>query len=110
MGVDKGHGNRSNGITVLPFSNRRSMSVTGNITCTDTYSDIDIYSSTIAVGHAAREAEERKTRKYEALGAYLRFEPVTVEIAGAFGEFTAALISVIGRRIAESMEESTETF
>ena len=50
-----------------------------------------------------REAEERKCRKYEELGA--RFS-VAVETPGVHGEFT---VSEIGRLIIETTEESRET-
>ena len=106
-GVNRGDGKRPDGMTVFPFSNGRSLC--WDATCTDTYADTNIYSSAVSVGHAAREAEERKRRKYGALGARFRFEPVAVETAGVYGESTAALISEIGRRITEATGESRET-
>ena len=80
-----------------------------DVTCTDTYADTNIYSSAVSVGHAEREADERKRRKYRVLGARFRFEPVAVETAGVCGESTAALISEIGRCITEVTGESRET-
>ena len=71
--VDKGDGKRPDGITVFPFSNGRSLC--WDATCTDIYANTNIYSSAVSVGHAAREAEERKRWKYGALGARFRFEP-----------------------------------
>ena len=52
VGVDRGDGNRPDGITVFPFSNRRSLC--WDAICTDTYADTNIYSSAVLIGHAAR--------------------------------------------------------
>ena len=35
-------------------------------TCTDTYTDTNIYRSAVSIGHEARKAEEPKRRKYRA--------------------------------------------
>ena len=105
VGVDRRDCKRPNGIAVFPFSNRRS--ICRDATCTDTYADTNIYSSAVSVGHAAREAVQRKHRK--ALRARFKFQPVAVETAGLYGEFTAALISEISRRITEATGESRET-
>ena len=78
-------------------------------TCTDTYANTNINSSAVAVSHAAREAKERKCRKYGGLGSCFKFEPVAVERAGVYGESTAVLLSEIGRRITEATGESRET-
>ena len=99
MGVDRG-GKRPDGITVFFFSNGRSLC--WDATCTDTYTDTNIYSSAVLVGHAARKAEERKRRKYGALGTRFRFESVAIETEGVYGETTAAFISEIGKCINEA--------
>ena len=46
---------------------------------------------------------------YVGMSACFRFEPITIETAGVYGESTAALISEIGRRITEVTGESRET-
>ena len=81
VGVDREHG--WVGITAFQFSNERSLC--WNATCTDNYADTNIYSSAVSLRYAAREATERNYRKYEALGANFRFEPVAVETAGVVG-------------------------
>ena len=102
VGVDRWDGKRPDGITVFPLSNGKSL-------CTDTYAYANIFSSAVLVEHAAQEAEERKRRKYGALGVHFRCEPVAVETTGVYGESVAALISQICRRITEATGESTET-
>ena len=72
-----GEGKRQNGRSVFPFSNGRSLGL--DATCTDTYAYTNIYSWAVSVGHAVREAEEQKLRKYGALGARSRFESVAVD-------------------------------
>ena len=50
------------------------------------HADTNIYSSTVSVQHAVREAEVRERRKHGALRARFRFDPVTVETASVHGE------------------------
>ena len=104
VGVDRGDDNRPDGTTVFPRSN----GVVCAGTPVQTPMPILTYSSAVSVGHAAQEAEERKRRKYGALGGRFRFEPVAVETAGVYGEITAALISEIGRRITDAIGESRD--
>jgi hypothetical protein len=107
VGVDRGDGKRPDGITVFPFSGGRCLCWDG--TCIDTYAETRLNSSAVAPGSAASEAEDRKRRKYSALGDRYRFEPVAVETAGVFGSTTGALLSEIGRRISEVTGDPRET-
>jgi len=108
LGVDRGDGKRPDGITVFPFSNGKCLC--WDATCTDTYAETYLNGSAVSAGSAACGAEERKRRKYAALGARFRFEPVAVETAGTYGGSTGKLISEIGRRITEATEDRRETF
>ena len=81
--VARGDGKRLDGITVFPFSNERSLC--WDATCTDTYADINIYSSAVSVEHAARETEEQRRRKYGTLGDRFRVKPVAVHTADVYG-------------------------
>ena len=56
VGVDRGVGKRTDGITVFLFFNGRNLC--WDAICADTYADININSSAVSVGHAAREADE----------------------------------------------------
>lgn len=106
VGIDRGDGKRPDGISVFPFTNGRCLC--WDATCVDTYAVSHVNSSAVAPGNAAREAEERKRRKYAALGARYRFEPVAVETAGVYGDTTGTLLSEIGRRLVEATGERRE--
>ena len=54
--------------------------------------------------------EESKRRKYSALEAWFRFEPIAVETTGVYGVTTASVISELGCRITEVTGVARETF
>ena len=84
MGVDRGDDKKPDGITVFPFS--RGESLCRDVTCVDTFAETNLDSSAVAPGYAARKTEESKRRKYSALEARFRFEPITaVETTGVYG-------------------------
>ena len=66
--VDRGDCKTLNGITRFPFYKERSL-------CWD---------GICVREHAARVADGRKRRKYGALEARFRFEPVTIKAAGVY--------------------------
>ena len=68
--VNRGDGKRPDGITLFLFSN--GISLCWIAACRDPYADTNIHSFAVSVGHAAREAEERKRRKYGVLGSSLQ--------------------------------------
>ena len=107
VGVDRGDGKRPDGLTVFPFSNGRCLC--WDATCVDTFAVSHVNNSAISAGFAARAAEVSKRRKYAALAARYRFEPVALETTGTYGETTGPLISQIGRRISELSGERRET-
>lgn len=107
VGVDRGDGKRPDGISVFPFSNGKCLC--WDATCSDTFADTHIYSSAVSAGSAAREAEVRKRRKYEALSTRYRFEPISVETTGVYGATTCALLSDMGRRITHVSGDRRET-
>ena len=74
-------------------------SVCWDATCIDTFAASHIYGSAVSAGSAARGADERKCKKYEALGRRYLFEPIAVETKGVFGTTTGTLLSDMGRRI-----------
>ena len=73
-------------------------------------SEINLNSSAVVPGYAARKAEESKWRKYSALEARFSFEPIAVETTGVYGVTTVSVISELGRRITEVTSEPRETF
>ena len=50
----------------------------------DTYAETHVNSSVVTPGAADNTAEDGKRRKYAALNVRFRFEPVSLETAGAF--------------------------
>ena len=60
-------------------------------------------------GAAARAAEARKRRHYEALSREYEFVPLAVETTGVLGPAFEDFISVLGRRIRERTGERRET-
>ena len=105
-GLDRGDGSRPDGITVFPFSGRRSL--VWDCTCVDTFAGAHLKRSAMEAGIAANNAEERKHRKYAALAEAHQFEPIAVETIGVYGESTGAILSSIGRRLAEATGEPRE--
>lgn len=107
VGIDRGDGKRPDGITMFPFIGGRCLC--WDATCVDTYADTHLYSSAVLAGSAARAAEEKKRRKYAALGVRYRFEPVALETTGVYGDTTGALLSEIGSRLTEATGDRRET-
>ena len=107
VGIDRGDGRRPDGITIFPFSEGKCLC--WDATCVDTYAATHVNGSAVSPGSAAREAEDEKRRKYAALGARYRFEPIAMETAGTYGSTTGALLTEIGRRITNVTDDPRET-
>ena len=76
----------------------------------DTFVETNLNSSVVSPGYATRKAEESKRRKYSALEARFRFEPIAVETTGVYSVTTTSVISELGRRITEVTGEPRKTF
>ena len=98
LGLDRGDGRRPDGLTTFPFSG-------GKYLCWDSTCN----ESAIAAGSAANKAEERKRNRYSNLETRYRFEPLSIETMGTYGNSTAKLVSEIGRRISGVTGEPRET-
>ena len=107
VGIDRGDSKRPDGITVFPFSNGKCLC--WDATCVDTFASTHLNDSALVPGGAAKLAEERKRRKYAALGVRYRFEPIALETTGVYGVATGALLSEIGRRTTEVTGDRRET-
>ena len=105
-GLDRGDGSRPAGITVFPFSGRRSL--VWDCTCVDTFAGVHQTRSAMETGAAANSAVERKRRKYAALGEVHQFEPIAVETMGVYGESTGVILIAIGHRLVEMTGEPRE--
>ena len=107
LGLDRGDGRRPDGLTTFPFSGGKYLC--WDSTCSDTFAKSSINESAIAAGSAANKAEERKRNRYSNLETRYRFEPLSIETMGTYGNSTAKLVSEIGRRISGVTGEPRET-
>ena len=107
VGLDRGDGRRPDGLTVFPF--REGKCLTWDVTCVDTFADTALVQSALGPGAAARQAEERKRRRYADLTQRYIFEPVALETSGVYGPAAAAFVQDLGRRISARTGERRET-
>lgn len=78
--VARTNGKRPDGMTLLPWSNGRS--IVTNFTCIDTMCGSYIAQTTKAICKAAKIAERKKKQKYEFLGGNYVFTPSGIETFG----------------------------
>ena len=107
VGLDRGDGKRPDGLTVMPFSEGRSL--VWDATCTDSFSKTAIGETAYKPGSAATKAEARKRTTYSTLLSTYRFEPVAVETTGVLGESSARFIAELGKRISACTGDRRET-
>ena len=107
VGLDRGDGKRPDGLTVMPFSDGRSLC--WDATCADSFSKTAIGETAIRPGSAATRAEERKRVTYQNLLSSYRFEPIAVETTGILGKSTAQFIAELGRCITSCTSDKRET-
>ena len=106
-GLDRGDGRRPDGITIMPFSDGRSL--VWDATCTNTFGATHVTDCAVTPGHAARAAEQRKRTRYAALAQRYRFEPLAVETTGVLGPAITKLLTELGHRISAQSGEKRET-
>ena len=106
-GLNRGDGNRPDGITIFPFSQGRALC--WDATCVNTYGENSVNNTAVEVGQAAARAESNKRSKYPELVRRFRFEPVAIETSGVFGPSSRNIIYEIGRRITERSGDKRET-
>ena len=61
-GIDRGDGKRPDGVTIFPYAEGKSL--VWDATCVNTYTAAHLPATATAAGAAARDAEEKKIRKY----------------------------------------------
>ena len=106
-GLDRGDGNRPDGITL--FSYARVKSLVWDATCTTcTFSPSNIIRSAIQARAAVNEAESRKRYKYTSITDRFDFQPIAVETSGVFGESTHVFLCNLGSRIASAKGDVRE--
>ena len=73
--------------------------MTWDVTCVDTFADTVLVQSALAPGAAARQAEERKRRRYAELSQPYIFEPIALETSGVYGPAAAAFDTLLTLRL-----------
>ena len=96
VGLIRNDGKLPDGATVLPFKNGRILC--WDATCIHSLAASWIPFSSVESGSAAREAESRKTLKYESLQQRCDFAPFAVETLGPLGPSAMDLLRSLADR------------
>ena len=88
-GLDRGDGNRPDGIAMYPYSRGRCL--IWDATCVNTFASSNLIR---AAGSVADSAEVRKIAKYFEMGQRFIFQPVAVETSGAIGKSTIQFFKI----------------
>ncbi|XP_043202745.1 uncharacterized protein LOC122370853 [Amphibalanus amphitrite] len=106
-GIDRGDGKRPDGLTLFPFTEGKSL--VWDATCVNTYAASHLPATAAAAGAAARDAEERKMRKYSGLADRFQIQPVAIETSGVYGPATSRFISLLGGRLVSVTGDARES-
>ena len=107
VGLNREEGKRSDGISILPFSQGRALC--WDVTCMNTFAKSSINDSAIEAGLAAAKTENTKRTKYPDLLRRYRFEPIAIETSGVYGPITRNIVHEIGKRISKKSGDKRET-
>ena len=107
-GVSRSDGKRPDGMTLIPWSNGKTL--IWDVTCVDTLAPSHLASSNEAAGRTAELAEIKKIQKYSDLTQTFTFSPVGFETLGSWGPRAKKLIHEIGKRIQAMTNEQRATF
>ena len=102
--MSRSDGKRPDGLTLLPWTQGRSL--VWDYTCSDTLAPSHITSTSQEAGKSALQAEKKKLSHYADLAnsGYIVM-PVATETLGAFAPMGLKFIEEIGSRIADSTGE-----
>ncbi|CAM1324600.1 Uncharacterised protein r2_g3335 [Pycnogonum litorale] len=103
-GTCRDDGKRPDGLTLVPWSNGRSL--LWDVTCVDTLAESNITYSTQSPGGAAAQAELRKTKTYASLKKDHIFVAAGFETLGSCGPSATKFIREIGNRIRQATGET----
>ena len=85
------------------------MCLAWDATCANTFAESHVLSAASTPGAAAREAEDKKRKKYSDLAQRFRFEPLSFETAGACGPSTKMFVRELGARMTSVSGDPRET-
>ncbi len=106
-GCSRPDGKRPDGMSLIPWSNGKSL--LWDFTCGDTFAPSYLNNTSKHVGHVAKQAEKRKINHYSDLANQFVFVPVATETSGIFGTHALKLIKKIGSKIITVTNEKRST-
>ena len=98
---------RQDGMTNVPWSHGRHL--VGDFTCPDTLSPSHLCTTSAEAGSAAKEAEERKIRKYTSIATYHTFIPIAIKTLGPMGPQAKIFLLELGWRLRQQTGEPRST-
>ena len=102
-GLVRSDGKRSDGMTLVPWKNGKSL--IWDATCPDTLARSYRAAATSSTGELAAGAETRKLTKYDSLAPGYTIVPVTIESLGVIGPISMAFLMDLSRRIRQHSGE-----
>ena len=107
-GLSRDDGKRPDGLTLLPWSEGRSL--IWDYPCSDTLAPSHISATSEEAGKSAEQAERKKITHYEQLASsgYIVM-PVATETLGSWGQSSLKFIKQIGSRITDTTGEPRST-
>ena len=95
-------------LTLVPF--REDRSLCWDATCVNTFGETVLINSATEPGSAVVAAEGAKKRKYRSLAERYIFNPLALEISGAFGPGAQSIVIQIGGRLKQKTGDQRETW
>ena len=105
--LDRDNGKRVDGLTVMPFSMGKC--AIWDFTCPDTFARSYRNQVLSNPGGSAKEAERKKSNKYQKFSPEFLFMPVAVETSGVFGETALKFTKEIYNRVRRATGEVRST-
>ena len=106
-GLSRDDGKRPDGLTLIPWSEGRS--VIWDYTCSDTLAPSHITSTSVQPGKSAEQAEKKKLAHYEHLSGNYIVKPIATETLGSWSQSSLKFVKEIGSRIADANGEPRST-
>ena len=96
-GLSRDDGKRPDGATIIPWS--QGQCLVWDFTCVNTVAASHLKSAVSRVGAPSELAEEKKRKKYHALGNLYKFTPVAIETLGPWGPSADSFVRELGNRL-----------
>ena len=106
-GIVREDNKRPDGMTNVPWSHGRHLVL--DFTCPDTLANLHLCTTSAEAGSAAKEAEERKIRKYASIATYRTFISIAIETLGPMDPQAKLFLLELGRRLKQQTGEPRST-